>query len=83
MNVEFTAPSGADFDRPGWVYRDVPNMTEPFFNKFVNLVGEENLHWLTFAERTWPNGETTFRGQLLVSPEGLQRVAQYNELKND
>jgi hypothetical protein len=31
-------------------------LSPEIFDKFVELAGEENLRWLTLAERQWPDG---------------------------
>lgn len=82
MDTDFTLEAtGADIGftkEHDWVYRDLPNMLPEFMDKFIDIVGEENIRWITFAERTWRGEETTQRGQLLVSPEGLKRIKAYN-----
>jgi len=65
-------------DKIDWVYRDLPRMTRKVMADFVNLVGKENLHWLTFADY----GDSA-RGQVIISPAGMRSVEQYNrENKN-
>lgn len=59
--------------KPGWVYRDLPRMVPELFYKFVELVGEENLHWLTMA-----NYGDTLRGQVLISPVGMEKLRELN-----
>lgn len=61
-----------------WHYRDLPQMAPEFFDKFVDLAGEDNLRWITLAERPWPDGSRTRRGQVMISPEGMERIAAYN-----
>lgn len=68
----------AHMGKPDWEYRDLPRMTPEFFAKFVDLVGEDNILWITKA--SYKDG--TQRGQLLVSPEGLKRARAYSEGKN-
>lgn len=58
----------------GWEYRDLPRMTPEDFDQFVTLVGKENIRWLAMAN--YPDG--TRRGQLLVSPKGLEKVRLYS-----
>jgi len=53
----------------GYVYRDLPKMSPEYFDKFIELVGEENIVWLTLADY----GHSK-RGQLLLSPEGQQKI---------
>lgn len=59
-----------------WHYRDLPQMREDFFNDFVELIGEENIVWLTRAQYQHEDGLYK-RGQLFMSPEGMERVSAY------
>lgn len=63
----------------GWEYRDLPRMTPEFFNQFVELVGKENIRWLSMANYS----DGTRRGQLLVSPIGLERARLYSVKNGD
>lgn len=65
-------------DLPGWSYRDLPQMTVELFERFIELAGEDNLRWLTVAERVW-EGNTTKRGQVMISPKGMQNIRDHNE----
>jgi hypothetical protein len=56
--------------KPGWVYRDLPRMVPELFYKFIELAGDENLHWITFA-----NYGYALRGQVLISPDGMKNLA--------
>lgn len=56
-----------------WEYRDLPKMRSDFFDQFVELIGEENIRWITKAHYV-RNGETYERGQMWVSPAGLDRA---------
>jgi hypothetical protein len=86
QNIELTFPDilGQDMGftdhRSDWVYRDLPRMKEEFFDLFLNIVGNENISWLTQAEYQ-EDGYRSRRGQLLVSPEGIERARAYNAAK--
>jgi hypothetical protein len=54
----------------GWVYRDLPRMTPDAMEKFLGIVGTEEVRWLTRA--SYPDGST--RGQLLISPQGMENM---------
>lgn len=64
----------------GWVYRDLPKMTQEALNKFLDIVGEENTRWLSFA-RYKPANDV--RGQLLISPAGMDRMRSYSLTSKD
>lgn len=66
-------------DKSDWVYSDLPNMTKEHYDQYVSLIGEENIHWLTQAERKWPDGKVTYRGQHLISPTGMINRKTYVE----
>lgn len=57
----------------GWVYRDLPKMTQEAFDNLHTIIGAQNTRFLTFA--SYPNGAV--RGQLLVSPAGMERLKTY------
>lgn len=62
---------GQTYRADGWIYRDLPNMLPDLLDQFVAIIGDENIVWLTKAERTWPDGQMTRRGQILISPQGM------------
>lgn len=82
MELTLPQPAGADFGKPGWHYHDLPQMSPEYFDKLIEVLGSENIQWLTLAERGWSDGTRTKRGQLLVSPEGQERARLYGEKKN-
>lgn len=58
----------------GWIYRDLPRMTQEAFNHFLDILGEENARFLTFARYS---GDAV-RGQLLMSPAGMERLKAHS-----
>ncbi len=56
--------------KPGWTYKDLPRMGPELFYKFIEIAGDENLHWITMA-----NYGYTLRGQVLISPDGMKNLA--------
>lgn len=68
---------GETYMADGWVYRDLPNLLPELFDRFVSLAGDGNLVWLTLAERKWPDGVTTKRGQCLISPAGVANLTAH------
>jgi hypothetical protein len=72
--------------KPDWSYRDLPKVTTEVFQAFVDHVGEENLFWITKASyepKDSNDGPTLVRGQVLISPEGMKRVEEFEESKDD
>lgn len=65
---------GKTYRADGWIYRDLPRMSHEYFDKFVELVGEENIAWITLADYGF-----TKRGQLLISPTGMANISAYNK----
>ncbi len=63
----------------GYIYHDLPQMPPEYFDKFIEIVGEDNIKWLTLAQRTWSDKSITKRGQLMLSPEGQTRAGEYVE----
>lgn len=68
---------GKTYIADGYVYRDLPRMTEPYYSDFINLLGDDNIVWLTKA--AYPDG--TQRGQILISIAGQQRIIDHNANK--
>lgn len=60
---------GKTYRADGWVYRDLPKLSYEMFDKLVAMIGEENIVWLTQADYG-----TSKRGQLLVSPAGMENI---------
>lgn len=54
---------------PGWTYRDLPRMTPEVMKQFIELVGSENLKFLTYADY----GKSV-RGQVFISPKGMDII---------
>jgi hypothetical protein len=61
--------AGETLRADGWEYRDLPRMTPEYFDKLIEIIGEKNIRWLTFADY----GDTK-RGQFFISPDGLKNV---------
>jgi hypothetical protein len=69
MDAAMPRPEGKE----DWSYRDLPKVREDFFAELLALIGEENIHWLTRAQYVH-DGEVFKRGQMFVSPAGLERL---------
>lgn len=59
---------------PTWTYKDLPNLSLKLFNEFNDMIGLKNIMYVTLAQRTWSDGTTTYRGQVLISPEGIKNM---------
>ena len=68
-------------DLTGYQYRDLPRMTEPYFSDLIEIIGEDNIIWITQAEYGEKDGRRSKRGQMLVSPEGIENVRAYRDNK--
>ena len=60
--------------KPDWTYKDLPRMTHEVFSEFVDVIGDDNLHWLTVADYG-----PTIRGQVLISPAGMEILRNFND----
>ena len=67
-------PDGADFGKPGWRYSDLPRVTKEYFDKYIEIIGAENIQWLTISEYEERDQSVTCRGQHLISPDGINRA---------
>lgn len=57
----------------GWEYGDLPRMSVEYFDKFVGIVGADNLRWLSIATY----GPNSKRGQYFISPAGRENLRAY------
>ena len=64
---------GKTYRADGWVYRDLPRMAPEWFQKLIDLIGEENIVWLSKADY----GDAK-RGQMLISPAGMANISAYS-----
>lgn len=71
--------TGKTYRADGWFYRDLPQMAPEYFNDLLDLIGADNIAWITRA--TYPNGYQ--RGQMLVSPDGMARIRAHNTAGNE
>lgn len=72
--AECDAKMSKSAGKPGWKYKDLPRMVPELFYKFIEIVGQENLHWLAVA-----NYGDTLRGQVLISPDGMEILRKFND----
>lgn len=56
--------------KPDWTYKDLPRMTRPVLEDFIELVGKDNIEWITFADYD----DDSVRGQVLLSPEAMAAI---------
>lgn len=59
---------------PGWTFRDLPRMSLDVYEKLINVIGIDNIHYLAQTV----SGDT-IRGQVLISPDGISNLKQFNE----
>lgn len=62
--------------KENWQYRDLPKMTNDLFNKVITIIGSDNIVWITFT-KSQHKGETYQRGQLWISPIGLENLRNW------
>lgn len=60
--------------KPDWTYRDLPRMHPENLNSLVQIIGEDEIYWITHAE--YKDGSV--RGQILISPIGMEALRQYS-----
>ncbi len=75
--------TGADFGIDGtedWIYKDISWMTKEYMIKFVDIIGKENLHWISGASRNSEDGTVFMRGSVLVSPQGIENAKEYRRV---
>lgn len=60
--------------KPGWTYRDLPRMIPEVRDNIVQIIGEDQIYWITQAE--YKDGSV--RGQILISPLGMKALEMYS-----
>lgn len=65
----------------GWVYRDLPWAPVSLWEYNVGVTAPENVFVLTQHDGIGPDGTPIRCGQVLISPEGMQRL-KYHILLN-
>ncbi len=60
-----------------WQYRDMPKVRKDFFDKFLGIVGDCNIAWITRAVYRYDDGEY-HRGQFWISPDGIENLKKYS-----
>lgn len=61
---------------PGWEYRDIPNMLPEYWQLLKDFTNEDEIYVWIRSERIWPDGTKTMRGQVFISPQGLENLAK-------
>jgi hypothetical protein len=68
MEASFNASMGTE----GWVYRDLPLMSLAMWDELFTIIGDSNVRVIISTRR----GDSR-RGQVLISPDGLQRMRDH------
>lgn len=67
------------FNVEGWTLRDIPWMTQPLWDQFIDMVQEDNLKIGTMSTREDWEGGPFARGMVLISPQGMENIRAFNE----
>ena len=74
LEEEYNRVAGTE----GWAYRPFPSMSVDAFEKICDIIGDDNLKIM--AMRDFPaNGIRLVGGDVLISPEGMERLKVRNE----
>lgn len=57
-----------------WQYRDFPNMLPEYWELLETFIGKNEMKVWIMSERVWPDGVKTVRGQVFISPQGLENL---------
>ena len=66
------------FKTTGWFYRDINWMTLPYFDQMLEIIGEDNYKIITGTVRSDWEGGPFRRGQVLISPQGMENVKEWS-----
>ena len=58
----------------GWVYRDLPRMTQEAMGILLGVIGEDNYEFLTSAKYPDKEHGVAVRGQVMISPLGMENL---------
>lgn len=61
---------------PDWRYKDVALTTKTAWLELLDILGPDNYRILVFSERAH-KGDQLCRGQIMVSPTGMENAAKY------
>ena len=73
---------GKTYIADGWKYRDLPKLSPEMWDYLISIIGEENYVCLTIAEHFEDSQLIAKRGQLLISPTGMENLARHIATKN-
>lgn len=59
---------------PGWHYRDIPWITDEYFDKLIDIIGKDNIKCIVSSRR-----DNAIRGQFLISPEGIENIKEWQK----
>lgn len=61
-----------------WEYRPIPWMRNDFFDKLMDIIGDDNMRFLSSITRRI-DGDMCTRASIFVSPQGIDNIRKYNE----
>ena len=73
---------GKTYIADGWKYRDIPKLSPQMWDYFTQILGEENFVCLTISEYFHDDELVAKRGQILISPVGMENLARHIAPKN-
>jgi hypothetical protein len=77
---DFGKDLAASVDKPDWTYYDLPKMGPKYFDQLIyDIIGEDNVSFLTRVSHTDRDGDW-FRGQILISPAGMDNIREYRRV---
>lgn len=65
---------GKTYRADGWAYLDVPRVVPEGWDLMVERAGADNIVVLAMTQGSTRDGQAYVRGQVLVSPEGLEAL---------
>ena len=59
------------------MYQDLPRMTQEAWDIIIAIIEEDNVELLRFAEYPDKEHGTAVRGQIMISPKGIQNLKDH------
>lgn len=67
-----------------WIYRDISWMREDLYDMFIDVVGEDNIEYLTTLKRVFNEDQKTYvRTTMFISPHGMINIETFMSIKSE
>jgi hypothetical protein len=79
LNVIVGEGLAKSMGKPDWTYFDLPNMSLEYFEQLRDIIGQDDIYFITYMNRV-QDGISWHRGQVLISPTGMDNIREYRRM---